>query len=112
MSDIQSTTASTLVSAVKIPVIITLFFWVIKILATTVGETGADFLIFNLNWGLPLTSALMSIILVGFLVAQVRAKTYQPWLYWLTVVLVSIVGTLITDNLTDDAPQATVPATA
>ena len=87
---------------IKVPIIITLYFWVIKILATTVGETGADFLIFNLNWGLPLTSALMGAVLVGFLVVQVKAKTYIPWLYWLTVVLVSIVGTLITDNLTDN----------
>jgi uncharacterized membrane-anchored protein len=88
--------------AVKVPVIITLYFWVIKILATTVGETGADFLIFNLHWGLPATSALMGVVLAGFLYAQVKAKTYTPWLYWLTVVLVSIVGTLITDNLTDN----------
>ena len=87
---------------IKVPIIITLYFWVIKILATTVGETGADFLIFNLNWGLPVTSALMGAVLVGFLVVQVKAKTYIPWLYWLTVVLVSIVGTLITDNLTDN----------
>ena len=87
---------------IKVPIIITLYFWVIKILATTVGETGADFLIFNLNWGLPITSALMGAVLVGFLVVQVKAKTYIPWLYWLTVVLVSIVGTLITDNLTDN----------
>ncbi len=88
--------------AIKVPIIITLYFWVIKILATTVGETGADFLIFNLHWGLPLTSALMGAVLVGFLTAQVKAKIYQPWLYWMTVVLVSIVGTLITDNLTDN----------
>ncbi|WMP18772.1 COG4705 family protein [Thiothrix lacustris] len=87
---------------IKVPIIITLYFWVIKILATTVGETGADFLIFNLNWGLPLTSALMSVVLVGFLYVQVKTKTYTPWLYWMTVVMVSIVGTLITDNLTDN----------
>lgn len=96
----NTSTANSLL--IKVPIIITLYFWVIKILATTVGETGADFLIFNLNWGLPLTSALMGAVLVGFLVVQVKAKTYIPWLYWLTVVLVSIVGTLITDNLTDN----------
>lgn len=87
---------------IKVPVIITLYFWVIKILATTVGETGADFLIFNLHFGLPATSALMGVLLAGFLFVQVKAKTYIPWLYWLTVVMVSIVGTLITDNLTDN----------
>ena len=96
----NTSTANSLL--IKVPIIITLYFWVIKILATTVGETGADFLIFNLNWGLPITSALMGAVLLGFLVVQVKAKTYIPWLYWLTVVLVSIVGTLITDNLTDN----------
>lgn len=87
---------------IKVPVIITIYFWVIKILATTVGETGADFLIFNLHLGLMVTSLLMSIILLAVLYIQVKSKRYIPWLYWLTVVLVSIVGTLITDNLTDN----------
>lgn len=93
-------TAST--ALVKVPVIITLYFWIIKILATTVGETGADFLIFNLHFGLPATSALMGVLLAGCLFAQVKAKRYIPWLYWMSVVMVSIVGTLITDNLTDN----------
>ncbi|EIJ32927.1 protein of unknown function DUF347 [Thiothrix nivea DSM 5205] len=66
------------------------------------GETGADFLIFNLHFGLPATSALMGVLLAGFLFVQVKAKRYIPWLYWMTVVMVSIVGTLITDNLTDN----------
>lgn len=87
---------------IKVPVIITLYFWVIKILATTVGETGADFLIFNLHFGLMFTSLLMSILLLGVLYVQIKSSRYIPWLYWLTVVLVSIVGTLITDNLTDN----------
>lgn len=94
---------------IKVPIIITLYFWVIKILATTVGETGADFLIFNLHIGLPITSLLMSLILAGVLYAQIKAKAYIPWLYWLAVVLVSIVGTLLTDNLTDNLG---VPLTA
>jgi len=87
---------------IKVPAVITLWFWIIKILATTVGETGADFLIFNWNLGLGSTSLLMSILLVLFLAIQVRARTYIPWLYWMAVVFVSIVGTLITDNLTDN----------
>lgn len=87
---------------IKVPIIITLYFWIIKILATTVGETGADFLIFNLHFGLPNTSLLMGAMLAVFLFAQVKTKAYIPWLYWMTVVLVSIVGTLITDNLTDN----------
>lgn len=89
-------------SFIKVPFIITLFFWVIKILATTVGETGADFLIFNLHFGLPLTSLLMGGALVSVLYAQIRSQQYIPWLYWVSVVMVSIVGTLLTDNLTDN----------
>lgn len=85
----------------KVPEVI-LFFWIIKILATTVGETAADFLNFNLNLGLSGTSVVMAGLLSAVLVAQLRAKRYLPWLYWLTVVLISVVGTLITDNLTDN----------
>ncbi len=87
---------------IKVPVIITLYFWVIKILATTVGETGADFLIFNLHFGLPATSAAAWGLLAVILFVQVKAKRYIPALYWIAVVMVSIVGTLITDNLTDN----------
>ena len=96
---------------IKVPVIITIYFWVIKILATTVGETGADFLIFNLHFGFMLTSLLMSIVLFTVLYVQIKSSTYVPWLYWLTVVLVSIVGTLITDNLTDNIGVSLVPST-
>jgi uncharacterized membrane-anchored protein len=87
---------------VKVPFVITLFFWVIKILATTVGETGADYLIFNLHFGLPATSWIMGVLLAAVLTAQIRTRRYTPWLYWISVVAVSIVGTLITDNLTDN----------
>ena len=85
----------------KVPEV-TLYFWIIKILATTVGETGADFLNFNLHFGLTGTSVVTAALLSVFLVAQVRERRYVPWLYWATVVLISIVGTLITDNLTDN----------
>ncbi len=87
---------------IKVPVVITIYFWTIKVLATTVGETGADFLIFNVHVGLTLTSVIMGALLAVILYAQARAKTYVPWLYWVTVVLISIVGTLITDNITDN----------
>ena len=85
----------------KVPEVI-LYFWVIKILATTVGETAADYLNFNLNFGLTGTSVVMTALLSAVLVAQLRAERYVPWRYWLTVVLISVVGTLITDNLTDN----------
>jgi uncharacterized membrane-anchored protein len=85
----------------KVPEV-TLYFWIIKIMATTVGETAADFLNFNLHFGLTGTSVVMSVLLVVFLVVQLRARQYVPWMYWLAVVLISVVGTLITDNLVDN----------
>ncbi len=85
----------------KVPEV-TIIFWIIKIMATTVGETGADFLIFNLKFGLAPTSYLMSAILLVALFIQIRSQKYVPRIYWVTVVLVSIVGTLITDNLVDN----------
>lgn len=81
---------------------ITLLFWVIKIMATTVGETAADFLSFTLNLGLVNTSYLISGLLAIALLVQFRLKRYVPVSYWLVVVLVSVVGTLITDNLVDN----------
>lgn len=85
----------------KVPEI-TLSFWIIKILATTVGETAADFLSETLKLGLTKTSGIMVVGLVIALVAQIRGRAYVPWLYWLTVVLISVVGTLISDNLVDN----------
>src|SRR4051794_12258093 len=85
----------------KVP-LVTLAFWVIKILATTVGETGADYLNFNLGFGLGITSLLAAIVLSAFLWLQLRQDRYVPWIYWVTVVFLSIVGTLITDNLSDN----------
>ena len=84
----------------KVPVA-TLAFWVIKIMSTTVGETGADYLAVNAGFGKGATSAAMASLLAIAVVAQLRSKTYTPWLYWVTVVLVSVVGTQITDTLTD-----------
>jgi uncharacterized membrane-anchored protein len=84
----------------KVPEI-TIFFWIIKILATTVGETAADNLATNLGLGLTGTTWVMSAVLVVVLFFQFRLRRYVPIVYWLAVVLLSIVGTLITDNLTD-----------
>ncbi|OIQ96077.1 hypothetical protein GALL_219550 [mine drainage metagenome] len=86
---------------VKVPVLITLWFWIIKIMATTVGETAADFLAVDLHAGLVVTSLVMTGLFAAVLAAQMRTRRYIPWLYWLTVVLISVVGTLLTDNLTD-----------
>ena len=83
----------------KVPEV-TVYFWVIKVLATTVGETFADFLS-GLGLGLGGTTVVMTALFLIALAAQFRARRYVPALYWLTVVLISVVGTLITDNLTD-----------
>jgi uncharacterized membrane-anchored protein len=85
----------------KVPEI-TIWFWIIKVMATTVGETAADFLNTNLKLGLTGTSYVMGAILLGVLYYQFRARKYIPSIYWLAVVLLSIVGTLITDNLVDN----------
>ncbi len=95
----------------KVP-LVTLFFWIIKILATTVGETGADFLNFNLGFGLTLTSLLAALLLVVALVIQFRQDRYVPWVYWIAVVFLSVVGTLITDNLTDNFGVSLYTSTA
>ncbi|WP_019936755.1 membrane protein [Bordetella sp. FB-8] len=84
----------------KVPQV-ALSFWVIKIMSTTVGETGADFLAVTAGWGLVATSLVMAALLAGALWLQLRTRRYTPWIYWLTVVLVSVVGTQITDLLTD-----------
>ncbi len=84
----------------KVPEI-TLYFWIIKVLCTTVGETASDFLNVSLNFGLRGTSFVMGIVLAIALAVQFRAKRYIPVVYWLNVVLISVFGTLVTDNLTD-----------
>ena len=84
----------------KVPEI-TLAFWVIKIMSTTVGETGADYLAVHVGLGTAMTDGIMTVLLLAALLLQLRSRQYVPWTYWLTVVLVSVVGTQITDALTD-----------
>ncbi|CDX63287.1 putative integral membrane protein [Mesorhizobium plurifarium] len=81
---------------------VTLDFWLIKIMAVTMGETAADYLAVNLGLGLTVTSLIMTGVLVVALALQFAQKRYVPWAYWLAVVLISIVGTLVTDNLVDN----------
>jgi uncharacterized membrane-anchored protein len=85
----------------KVPEI-TVYFWIIKVLCTTVGETFADFLNVNLHLGLTKLTFIMGALLVFALFFQFKSKRYIPGIYWLTVVLISVFGTLITDNLTDN----------
>ncbi len=84
----------------KVPEVI-IAFWVIKILCTTVGETFADYLNSTLGIGLTNTTYVMSAALAATLVVQFTLRRYVPIVYWLAVVLISVVGTLITDNLVE-----------
>jgi uncharacterized membrane-anchored protein len=84
----------------KVPEVV-VWFWVIKILCTSVGESFADYINETLGFGLVDTTVLFAVLLAGALVVQLRTRAYTPWIYWLTVVLVSVEGTLLTDNLTD-----------
>jgi uncharacterized membrane-anchored protein len=94
----------------KVPEV-TLIFWTIKILSTTVGETGADYLV-HAGLGANLTMACMAGLLIAALILQLRARRYIPWIYWLTVVLVSIVGTQITDFMSDQIEISLYVSTA
>jgi len=80
---------------------VTLDFWLIKLMAVTMGETAADYLAVNVGLGLTVTSLIMTGVLIVALGLQFAQKRYVPWAYWLAVVLISVVGTLITDNLVD-----------
>ncbi|MGH1407411.1 MAG: COG4705 family protein [Rhodomicrobiaceae bacterium] len=86
-------------------------FWVVKLLAVTVGETGADFLAQNMGLGLAQTTILMSAILSVILIFQFAQKKYIPLAYWLAVIFLSIVGTLITDYMVDDLGVTLVMST-
>ncbi len=105
MSDTQMESGQLLASETsafnRVPQV-TVDFWLVKLLAVTVGETAADFLNMNLGLGLSATSVIMSGFLIAALLLQFSQRKYVPWVYWLAVVLISVVGTLITDNLVDN----------
>src|SRR5580700_633955 len=98
--DLSSTEGHSADMLNKVPEI-TLAFWVIKIMSTTVGETGADYLAVHVGLGTAITGGIMLLLLIAALFMQLTSRQYVPWIYWLTVVLVSVVGTQITDALTD-----------
>jgi len=84
----------------KVPEV-TFWFWVIKIMCTTVGETAADYLNINLGFGLTNTTYVTGALLAALLIVQFRMRRYVPPVYWAVVVVISVFGTLITDNLSD-----------
>jgi uncharacterized membrane-anchored protein len=84
----------------KVPEV-TFYFWLIKVMCTTVGETAADYLNVNLGFGLTNTTYVTGALLAVLLVTQFRLRRYVPPAYWMVVVVISVFGTLITDNMTD-----------
>ena len=88
---------------------VTADFWLIKLMAVTVGETAADYLNMHFGLGLPVTSLIMTGLLLAALMLQFAQNKYVPWTYWLAVVLISVVGTLISDYFADNlgVPLAT-----
>src|SRR5437868_11533121 len=94
----------------KVPEV-TIYFWIIKVLCTTVGETASDYLDGNLNLGLTNTTYITGGVLLVTLFFQFRARKYVPGIYWLAVVLISVVGTQISDNLVDNLGVSLVTTT-
>src|SRR4051812_4596984 len=94
----------------KVPEV-TLFFWVIKVLCTTVGETASDYLSENVGLGLTKTTYITAAALIVTLVFQFRLRRYVAPVYWLGIVLISVVGTQITNNLTDNHGVSLVTTT-
>ena len=80
----------------KVPEV-TLFFWILKIAATTLGETGGDSVTMTLNWGYLAGTALFFGVLVVLVVAQIRAREFNPFLYWATIVASTTFGTTMAD---------------
>src|SRR3954463_6573018 len=83
----------------KVPAV-TLGFWIIKILATTLGETGGDTVTMTLNWGYLAGTALFLALLIVLVVAQILAKRFNPFLYWATIVASTTFGTTMADSPT------------
>ena len=90
MTDAVARTAS------KVPEV-TLVFWIIKIAATTLGETGGDTVTMTLNWGYLLGTALFLALLVVLVICQIAAKKFYPFLYWATIVASTTAGTTMAD---------------
>src|SRR6516165_367513 len=80
----------------KVPEI-TFLFWILKIVATTLGETGGDSVTMSLNWGYLAGTTLFAALFAVCVAAQIRARRFHPWLYWLTIVATTTVGTTLAD---------------
>ena len=80
----------------KVPEV-TLLFWIIKIAATTLGETAGDALSMSLNLGYMVSTCIFAVIFMGFVALQIQAKEFKPFLYWATIISTTTLGTTIAD---------------
>ena len=80
----------------KVPAV-TLVFWIIKILATTLGETGGDAVSMSMNLGYLVGTAIFAVVFVAAVAVQIRARRFHPALYWLTIIATTTVGTTMAD---------------
>ncbi|HTC21308.1 MAG TPA: hypothetical protein VK859_10695 [bacterium] len=80
----------------KVPEL-TLLFWVIKIAATTLGETGGDTVSMSMNLGYLVGTAIFSVVFLGAVAIQVKAKSFHPYIYWFTIIATTTVGTTLAD---------------
>ena len=88
--------SSTRATLSKVPEV-TLVFWIIKIFATTLGETGGDAVTMSMDLGYLVGTAIFAVIFIAFVFAQIRAKGFHPFLYWATIVATTTVGTTLAD---------------
>ncbi|MEP6668787.1 MAG: hypothetical protein ABJF10_06530 [Chthoniobacter sp.] len=80
----------------KVPAV-TLVFWIIKILATTLGETGGDAVSMSMDLGYLVSTGIFAVIFIVAVIAQVRANGFHPFLYWVTIIATTTVGTTLAD---------------
>ena len=80
----------------KVPEI-TLIFWIIKIFATTLGETAGDSVSMSMNLGYLISTAIFAVIFISLVITQIKAKQFQPFLYWATIIATTTVGTTLAD---------------
>ena len=81
---------------IKVPEV-TLIFWIIKIAATTLGETGGDAVSMSMNLGYLVGTAIFAVVFIAAVTAQIKAKAFHPFLYWTTIVATTTVGTTLAD---------------
>ena len=89
-------TPSTQRALAKVPEV-TLMFWIIKIAATTLGETGGDAVSMTMHLGYLIGTGIFAVIFLVAVIAQIKAKTFHPFLYWATIIATTTVGTTLAD---------------